>query len=393
MESIISVFFGVCFPHAVESAEEEGVEKFYMPVYEPHRARYFIKAVGDIDLLKKAVTAYDSEWSLEAFLNSKSPLMIAISGAMIQQEIGQSFLGPVLEEKFHVRCSSMTILPCLPLVPEALRDRLHPDVSPNQIQEGIKNGYFLTNLSMNQVFAVPEFREVEQEDEQEDDHLSEDGHNVLHSDRDEIESNSSGDDDDEEREDAYHSSNGSHSQPSNDVDDNPFDNADSWNENNFLSGSELPVLPDDSESFTNEARSRMQRYNSDMSLCSDGHAADASSSLDSDLYRSLVTTNLLDSSNLHKQGSVDSFGEGPSYSRPVTLPLPSSSPAEIQNALVTQIGQMRRELPESLYLSRKGKEPMRSTSNVAAVRCRSNSENIEQSLLFNEDVLESEVVV
>ena len=81
----------------------------------------------------------------------------------------------------------------------------------------------------------------------------------MHSDRDEIESNSSGDDDDEEREDAYHSSNGSHSQPSNDVDDNPFDTADSWNENNFLSGSELPVLPDDSESFTNEARSRMQR--------------------------------------------------------------------------------------------------------------------------------------
>ena len=91
--------------------------------------------------------------------------MIAISGAMIQQEIGQSFLGPVYEEKFHVRCSSMTILPCLPLVPEALRDRLHPDVSPNQIQEGIKNGYFLTNLSMNQVFAVPEFRELEQEGE------------------------------------------------------------------------------------------------------------------------------------------------------------------------------------------------------------------------------------
>ncbi|KAI8327324.1 hypothetical protein EDC96DRAFT_612797 [Choanephora cucurbitarum] len=335
MESIISVFFGEFFPHAVDSAEEEGVEMFYMPVYEPHRAKYFIKAVGDIDLLKKAI--------------------IAISGAMIQQEIGQSFLGPVLEEKFHVRCNSMTILPCLPLVPEALRDRLHPDVSPNQIQEGIKNGYFLTNLSMNQVFAVPDFREVEQEDEQEDDHLSEDGHNVLHSDRDEIESNSSGDDDDEERENADHSSNGSHSQPSNDVDDNPFDNADSWSENNFLSGSELPVLPDDSESFTNEARFKNAKI--DMSLCSDGHAADASSSLDSDLYRSLVSTNLLDNSNLHKQGSVDSFGEGPSYSRHVTLPLPSSSPAEIQNALVTRIGQMRRELPESLYLSRKGKEP------------------------------------
>ncbi|KAI8321177.1 hypothetical protein EDC96DRAFT_539569, partial [Choanephora cucurbitarum] len=265
------------FPHVVESAEEEGVKKFYMTVYEPHKARYIIKAVGDIDLLKKA----------EVFFNSKSPLMIAISGVMIQQENGQSFLGLVLEEKFHVKCSCMTFLPCLPLVPEALRYRLHPDVSPNQIQEGIKNGYFLTNLSMDQVFAVPDFREVEQE-----------------------------------------------------VFPNLYDVLD----------------------------------NSDTSLCSDGHAADACSSLDSDLYRSLVSTNLLDSSNLHEQGSVDRFGEGPSYSRLVTLPLPSSSPAEIRNALVTQIGQMRRELPDSLYLTREGREPMRSTSNVAAVRCRSNSD-------------------
>ncbi|OBZ80390.1 hypothetical protein A0J61_11561 [Choanephora cucurbitarum] len=38
MESIISVFFGVCFPHTVEYIEEDGIERFYMPVYEPSKA-------------------------------------------------------------------------------------------------------------------------------------------------------------------------------------------------------------------------------------------------------------------------------------------------------------------------------------------------------------------
>ena len=36
MESIISVFFGVCFPHAVERVElSENVHEFYLAVYEP----------------------------------------------------------------------------------------------------------------------------------------------------------------------------------------------------------------------------------------------------------------------------------------------------------------------------------------------------------------------
>ncbi|OBZ65337.1 hypothetical protein A0J61_11935, partial [Choanephora cucurbitarum] len=38
MESIISVFFGVCFPHTVEYNKEDGIEKFYMAVYEPSKA-------------------------------------------------------------------------------------------------------------------------------------------------------------------------------------------------------------------------------------------------------------------------------------------------------------------------------------------------------------------
>lgn len=39
MESIISVFFGVCFPHTVEYIEEDEIEKFYMAVYEPSKAQ------------------------------------------------------------------------------------------------------------------------------------------------------------------------------------------------------------------------------------------------------------------------------------------------------------------------------------------------------------------
>lgn len=103
--------------------------------------------------------------------------------------------------------------------------------------------------------------------------------------------------------------------------------------------------------------------NSDMSLCSDGFATDASSSLDSDLYRGLASANLLDNFNPLRQQSVDSFGEGPSYSRLfASLPPP---PIQSQNRLVTQIGRMRREMPESSYLSRKGKEPVRPTENVS----------------------------
>lgn len=39
MESIISVFFGVCFPHATERVTNyEDVEEFYLAVYEPLKA-------------------------------------------------------------------------------------------------------------------------------------------------------------------------------------------------------------------------------------------------------------------------------------------------------------------------------------------------------------------
>ena len=116
--------------------------------------------VGDSRLLEKAIKDYDSEWDLDAFVTHKDLIMVSVGGFMVQQEIGQSFLGPVLEEKFHAKCSSITVLPCLPLVPEVLKDKVHPDISPNMVQEGVKNGYFLVNHSLNQTFGEPDFREI-----------------------------------------------------------------------------------------------------------------------------------------------------------------------------------------------------------------------------------------
>ena len=125
--------------------------------------RFFVKVVGDSGLLEKAIRDYDSEWNLDAFVTHKNPITVSVSGSMVQQEIGQSFLGPVLEEKFHAKCSSITVLPCLPLVPEVLKDKVHPDISPNMVQEGVTNGYFLVNHSLNQTFGEPDFREIDTE--------------------------------------------------------------------------------------------------------------------------------------------------------------------------------------------------------------------------------------
>lgn len=86
--------------------------------------------------------------------------MIVVNGEMEQQPLGISFLGTIFEEKFHVKCLSLFILPCVPLIPEHMRKMVHPDISPNQFEEGIKNGYYMVNLSVNQTFGPPEFHEA-----------------------------------------------------------------------------------------------------------------------------------------------------------------------------------------------------------------------------------------
>ncbi|KAG1047589.1 hypothetical protein G6F43_009970 [Rhizopus delemar] len=68
---------------------------------------------------------------------------------------------------------------------------MHPDISPNQFEEGIKNGHYMVNLSVNQTFSPPEFHASEDPqnnaDNLEEEHMHE-NRNVLHSDNDEIES-------------------------------------------------------------------------------------------------------------------------------------------------------------------------------------------------------------
>lgn len=79
---------------------------------------------------------------------------------MQQQTAGAAFLGRVVEEKFHMKLLSLSIIPCVPLVCNSLKHMVHPEVGPTQLSEGVKEGYFLVNLSAVQNFDIgPEFFE------------------------------------------------------------------------------------------------------------------------------------------------------------------------------------------------------------------------------------------
>lgn len=119
--------------------------------------RFSVKVITPLTLAEEAVKNFNSEWSLESFLDYKQPLMMSVTGEMQQQEIARSFFGPVFEEKFHVRCFSCFILPCIPMIPEHMKTMAHPDISPNQFEESIKTGYYTVNLSLNQSFEQPAF--------------------------------------------------------------------------------------------------------------------------------------------------------------------------------------------------------------------------------------------
>lgn len=55
---------------------------------------------------------------------------------------------------------AMTIIPGILLVPERLREMIHPEVTPIQLGDDVKEGYFYVNLSMSQDFSNdPEFNE------------------------------------------------------------------------------------------------------------------------------------------------------------------------------------------------------------------------------------------
>ncbi|CEP07089.1 hypothetical protein, partial, partial [Parasitella parasitica] len=189
VQSIISTFFGVCFPHRIVCDEDN--DEVFLNLYGASSA---VKVITTVTLLKDTVEDYLPESDLEAFLDLKEPFVLVVNGRMEQQAIGTSFLGTVFEEKFHLNCLSMFILPCKPLIPEHMRQMAHPDVSPNQFEEGTKSGYYTVNLSMNQTFGgAAEFHAQEEDDNMEEEEAEEEKFhaniNHLHSDNDEIDSN------------------------------------------------------------------------------------------------------------------------------------------------------------------------------------------------------------
>lgn len=93
--------------------------------------------------------------------------MLVTTGVMDQQPTIAGFLGRAVEEKFHVVPLAMTVLPCIPLVFESLKDMIHPEVGPIQFSEGVKEGYFHVNLSPNQDFRNgQEFHAVNTENDE-----------------------------------------------------------------------------------------------------------------------------------------------------------------------------------------------------------------------------------
>lgn len=181
VQSIVSTFFGVCFPHTIVCDEDN--DEVFINLYEASSAysiscisfffflvvffscfltflqhsKFSVKVITTIALLKNVVEDYLPESDIENFIELKEPVMMVVNGQMEQQAIGTSFLGIVFEEKFHVKCLSAFILPCVPLIPEHMKTMAHPDISPNQFEEGIKNGYYMVNLSVNQTFGPAEF--------------------------------------------------------------------------------------------------------------------------------------------------------------------------------------------------------------------------------------------
>lgn len=116
-----------------------------------------MKVTTTIDFMDDLVKDFLPESNLESFIERKEPLLMVVIGEMKQQQIGRSFLGAIFEEKFHMKCLSAFILPCVPLIPAHLRVMAHPDISPNQFEEGVKVGYYMVNLSLNQTFGPNEF--------------------------------------------------------------------------------------------------------------------------------------------------------------------------------------------------------------------------------------------
>ncbi|KAI8326742.1 hypothetical protein EDC96DRAFT_453851 [Choanephora cucurbitarum] len=147
MESIISTFVGVFFPHMIEIVDVE--QKIYFLLYEPRSA---VQAVADKELVEKSLLDYDETWTFDCIKTKKESIMVIATGPMRQMPSVIGFLGRAVEEKFHITPLALQVIPCIPLVTEKLKDMVHPEVGPTVLGEGVKEGYFFVNLSLNQNF-------------------------------------------------------------------------------------------------------------------------------------------------------------------------------------------------------------------------------------------------
>lgn len=109
-------------------------------------------------LVEDMFRGYDNEWNIASTRERKSPLILLATGVMKQQPAARAFLGRIVEEKFHMQALAITIIPAISLVPERLKNMVHPELAPVQLGDGVKEGYFYVNLSLNQDFTNgPEF--------------------------------------------------------------------------------------------------------------------------------------------------------------------------------------------------------------------------------------------
>lgn len=104
--------------------------------------------------MEDVIKTYDSSWNIDLMKKKKDPLTLVVTGTMQQQTAAASFLGRSVEEKFHMVPLAMSIIPCIPLVSNRVKDMVHPEVGPTQISEGVKDGYFYVDLSLKQDFQV-----------------------------------------------------------------------------------------------------------------------------------------------------------------------------------------------------------------------------------------------
>lgn len=118
--------------------------------------RYSVKLISETRILEKALIEYNSLWTIDYITNKKEPLLMITSGMMKQIAADATFLGDAVEEKFHMHVFSITVVPCIPLISNRLKNMVHPQIVPTELQDGPVEGFFLVNLSINNQENVDE---------------------------------------------------------------------------------------------------------------------------------------------------------------------------------------------------------------------------------------------